>query len=96
MGQNFILTLPPDYLCLYLRELTHGTGRSYALTVSATPNISANSAILTNIPLSVWRKIARFGLLFRSSSSSCAAARESRGKGCMITVFGSQCWVYTC
>ena len=57
------------------------TSRACLSTCSATSSTRANSAIRTSMPLSVWRKIARFGLSFRSSSSSRVLSRESVAGG---------------
>src|SRR5690606_6532683 len=67
------------------RGLNQRTSPEYWSTSWSTSRIRANNAMRTISPLSVWRKIARLGLLSRSASSSLASARESRGRGCMIT-----------
>src|SRR5690606_5539523 len=71
-------------------ELYQRTSVEYFSTSSTTSRTSAKSAIRTSTPLSACGKIARLGLVLRSLSSSVALARESRGKGCMMTVLGSQ------
>ena len=46
--------------------------RAYATSLvdDMASRIRANNAILTNTPLSLWRKIARLGLSLRSTSNS--------------------------
>ena len=66
------------------------TGLDVSSIFSSTPRTRANIAILITTPLSACLNIAKFGLAYKSLSNSLASLLESLGRGCMITVLGSQ------